>query len=296
MNRRSSSWREPEWRLAPVISVVTAFIACGGETLPPDTGGGGQLIDACTEAAGLETALVADFEALPVVNWFASNDMTPGGVVEPAILGGSPLEAPKCATDAAAGSAFHVRAIGFTAYGYSFGFNGLNAIPGAGAATYFDTAEWTGLSMWVRKGSSDSNSSIFASVSDRFTDPSGDFLGLFSEAESAQLLAPAQCPTDQAMGAGCYCNFNAVDVDNNGTPDPLLSQCDRFGAGIGIATEWRFFKVPFSRMRQRAYGRPSALSQPDRAILGIDIGLDGENWDFWIDDIAFYRDPVATPQ
>lgn len=284
------------WRFARISSVAAAFMACGGETLPPDTGGGSQLIDACAEAASLETAVVADFEDLPAVNWFASNDMTPGGVVEPAILGGTPLEAPKCATDTIAGSAFHVRAIGFTAYGYSFGFNGLNAIPGAGAATYFDAAEWTGLSMWVRKGSPDSNSSIFASVSDRFTDPSGDFLGLFSEAERSLLLAPEQCPTDQAMGAGCFCNFNAVDVDESGTPDPLLSQCDRFGAGIGIATEWRFFKVPFARMRQRAYGRPSTLPQPDRAILGIDIGLDGENWDFWIDDIAFYRDAVAVPQ
>ncbi len=278
------------WRLLPAAGFV-ALIHCGGETLPPSSGDGSQSSDPCTEAASIEKAVIADFETLPVVNWFASNDGTAGGVVDPVILGGSALEAPKCPTDATAGSAFHVRAIGFEAWGYSFGFNGLNAIPGAGTGgNYFDAAEWTGLSMWVRKGSPDSNSSIFASVSDKYTDPSGAFLDLF-EAGEADLLAPTQCPTDQAMGAGCYCNFDAVDVDGNGMTDPLLSQCDRFGAGIGIATEWRFFKVPFSRMRQRAYGRPSGLSQPDAAILGLDIGLDGENWDFWIDDIAFYREP-----
>lgn len=98
------------------------------------------------------------------------------------------------------------------------------------------------------------------------------------------------------MGEPCYCNYDAADVDDDGTPDPLLSQCDRFGAGVGISTEWRFFKVPFSRMRQRAYGRPSRLDAPDTKILGLEFGLDGENWDFWIDDLAFYRDASVNPQ
>jgi hypothetical protein len=26
-------------------------------------------------------------------------------------------------------------------------------------------------------------------------------------------------------------------------------------------------------------------------LLGVEIGLDGENWDFWLDELAFYREP-----
>jgi hypothetical protein len=39
------------------------------------------------------------------------------------------------------------------------------------------------------------------------------------------------------------------------------------------------------------------LSMPDTRILGLEFGLDGENWDFWLDELAFYRDAevAVTP-
>lgn len=227
--------------------------------------------------------MIADFEGmLPTgLSWFTGSDGT-STQVSPVPPGTSttPLEARKCPNDPAPGSGFRIVATGLQGYGYSFGFNGLNALPGAGGASYFDATNWDGLSMWVRKGTGPSASSIFASVNERYTDPSG--AALFTPAEAGVLL----------KSTGAYCDFNALDVvGNDGVLDPLLSQCDRFGAGVGIATEWRFFKVPFTRMRQRAFGRPSLQSTPDPRILGLDFGLDGENWDFWIDDLAFYRDP-----
>ena len=72
--------------------------------------------------------------------------------------------------------------------------------------------------------------------------------------------------------------------------DPLRTQCDRFGVGLGLGTDWRFFKIPFDKMRQRAYGRPSPNPVPDDRILGLEFGLSGRDWDFWVDEIAFYRD------
>jgi hypothetical protein len=208
----------------------------------------------------------------------------------------TPLEAPKCPTDAAPGSGLHIVATGLQAFGYSFGFNALDPLqpgePRAAGQSFFDAEAggWDGLSMWVRKGVGPSASSIFASVSDRFTEPSPTAVALFPTEEASALLPPNKCPP-ASMGGSCFCNFDAADVNDDGAPDPLLSQCDRFGAGVGIATEWRFFKVPFGKMRQRAYGRPSLRSAPDTKILGLEFGLDGENWDFWIDDLAFYREP-----
>ncbi len=278
-------------RCAIFVAAVICVSACGGEKVDPTDGGGEVPYDACQESRSLEKAMIADFDAATLATFTSSNDMTPGAVFTP----GQPtelLDAERCAGDPATAAAFHFVGTGFQSFGYSFGFNGLGMLPGSGGGTYFDATEWSGISLWVRKGTGPSASSIFASVAERFTVPSGGLL--FEAGESVNLLQPSQCPADQTMGGPCYCAFNAADVDGNGTLDPLQSQCDRFGAGVGIATDWRFFKIPFTRMRQRAYGRPSPLPAPDPLILGVEIGLDGENWDIWVDDLAFYREPAVS--
>jgi hypothetical protein len=255
-------------------------LGCGGKQVSDANGSDLPLYDPCAESSALTKVVIADFEgALPMgLNWSNNSDGTSMQLNPyPPATATTPLEATKCPNDAAPGSGFHIVATALQGWGYSFAFNGLNVLSGGSGSSYFDATEWDGLSMWVRKGTGPSASSIFASVSDRYTDPSG--AALFSAAEADLLLS-----------TGAYCDFSAIDVNNDQANDPLLSQCDRFGAGVGIATEWRFFKVPFSRMRQRAFGRPSQQSSPDVRILGLDFGLDGENWDFWIDDLAFYRD------
>jgi hypothetical protein len=275
-----------------VASLISAW-GCGGEEGTRTDGNNNMSYDACEESRSLDKVMIADFEEAPAVAFTSSNDMTPGAVFTAGLVTEA-LEAPKCPDDAAAGSAYHFVGTGFQSYGYSFGFNALNALPNAGGATYFNAEGWTGMSMWVRKGTQIpvSSSSIFASVAERFTAPSGS--PLFSGEEMDELLEANFCPADQTMGGRCYCAFNAADFDGNGvgdTAEALRSQCDRFGAGVGIATDWRFFKIPFTRMRQRAYGRPAPTPVPDPMLLGVEIGLDGENWDFWLDELAFYREP-----
>lgn len=243
-------------------------------------------VDACAESARLERLVVADFDMPSRASPTTGNDMTPNAVVSVDAM--APLEAPKCPGEPA-GNGYHFVGRGFQDYGYSYGYNTLGNLADGGP--YYDASAWTGISMWVRKGSGPSASVVFASVGDRYTVPPGG--SLFSADEEGLLLFGADCPMDQPAGVGCYCNYNAVDVNGDDAPDPLGSQCDRFGVGIGMSTSWRFFKVPFDRMRQRAYGRPSQLSLPDADIFAIDIALDGEDWDFWLDDLAFYREPAA---
>ncbi len=278
-----------------VTSLMSAW-GCGGEKGSSTDGNGNVPYDACVESKSLDKVMIADFEGPPVATFTSSNDMTPGAVFTAGLVT-EPLEAPKCPEDVAAGSAYHFVGTGFQSYGYSLGFNALNALPNAGGPTYFNAEDWTGMSMWVRKGTAlpVSSSSIFASVAERFTAPSGGTL--FSGDELDDLLDPGFCPDDQTPGA-CYCAFSAIDLDGSGgagdTAEALRSQCDKFGAGVGIATDWRFFKIPFTRMRQRAYGRPAPVPVPDPLVLGVEIGLDGENWDFWLDELAFYREPDAV--
>jgi hypothetical protein len=263
--------------------------ACGGKQLPEEQGGQQQAYDPCEDSRTLEVTLVADFESpfdpATGVNPVSGNDGTPGATFN---LAAEPLPATKCAGEPA-GSAYHLVATGLQAYGFSLGFSQLHLLPGAdGAGTHFNATSWTGISMWVRKGSPEATSSFFAAVADRYTDPGGDVL--FDETETVELLDAANCPAP-AM-SDCYCAFNALDVNGDTTPDPFSSQCDKFGAGIGMDTDWRFFKVPFSRMRQRAFGRPSELTEPERRILAFDFGISGTNIDFWLDELAFYREPA----
>jgi hypothetical protein len=284
MDRKLAMQRWSGLRISLALTAL-ALTHCGGETLPPEVDDGGQGTGPCEESSTLERLMIADFEGTPMASWFTGSDGTaPLNQLSPPppSVFTTPLEAPKCPEqDVAAGSAFQILATGLQSYGYSFGFNTFT-FPEAAGAAYFDASTWDGLSMWVRKGEGPSpearsSSSFFAGVSERFTDPAG-----------AVLFTPDEA--DLLLSTGTYCAYNAVDVTGDGVTDPTLSQCDRFGSGIGIATEWRFFKVPFSGMRQRAFGRPSAQSGVDTRIFGLDFGLDGENWDFWIDDIAFYRD------
>lgn len=284
----------PGLRLGPAAPALVAVLSgwgCGGETVTGTNGAATLPYDPCTDSQTIETVMVADFENAPLPAWNNGNDGTPGAVISANALGRvpEPLDVTKCPGDAP-GSGFHVVATGLQAYGYTFSFNGLNNLPGAGGDSYFDTTNWDGISMWVRKGSATAASSMFAAVGDRFTDPAG--AALFSAADDADLLPAGSCP-EQSMGLPCYCAYDAVDVTGDQVDDPLASQCDKFGAGVGVSTEWRFFKVPFTKMRQRAFGRPSPLPNPDTQLIVLDFSLRGINLDFWIDDLAFYRDTAG---
>ena len=271
----SSAFDLPLWMLLGG-TLAAGACGCGGEKIAGSSDDQVTPYDPCEDSASLEKAVVDDFESMPLVSFFTGFDDTSADVTPlPPSTTSTPLEAAKCASDATAGSAFHVVARGLQGYGYTFGFNTFTMLPGSGGQSYFDISNWDGISMWVRKGKEGAASSFFSSVADRYTSPMG--ASLFTPDEAAELVG------------GAYCADNASDVNNDGTPDPLRSQCDRFGVGIGIATEWRFFRVPFSRMRQRAYGRPSALSVPDAKIIGLNFEMRGDDLDLWIDEVAFYR-------
>ena len=65
-------------------------------------------------------------------------------------------------------------------------------------------------------------------------------------------------------------------------------KCDRFTAGIGLEENWRFYAIPFERFRQRGIGRSTpGLDRP--ALVGLELSFATGDWDFWVDDVAFYR-------
>jgi hypothetical protein len=90
-------------------------------------------------------------------------------------------------------------------------------------------------------------------------------------------------PDNMVQANNCY----DVSVD--------VLKCDRFGAGVGLEPEWRFVKVPFANMRQRGYGVVSPAGRLlTESLLAFGIYLDVGNWDFWIDNVAYYSDPKSA--
>jgi hypothetical protein len=270
-----------EW----LILVVGAALcgACGGET-GGDEGSGNDLeYNQCMDAAAVDKVLIGDFETPMAMGWSFNGDMSPAPILSPPVGGNPPTTAigdvQRCGPG---GSALHITASNIVSYGPSITFNQWMVLDPANTGTYFDASGYTGVAFWVRRGQN-SGTTLFASVAERSTDPTG--ASLFDGADGAMLL-----PT------GTYCGDNAVDVNGDGTMDPLQSQCDRFGAGIGLGTEWRFYKVPFSKMRQRAYGRPAFDPQPDSRVLRVQFDLDGAAWDLWIDDVSFYKEAPPVTQ
>jgi hypothetical protein len=116
-----------------------------------------------------------------------------------------------------------------------------------------DASEWDGISFWARVGPG-SRTPLHLEVSDPYTDSKAD---------------PPRCDSITEL-------------------DDTALGCDKFGADVLMGDTWRFFAIPFGEMRQGGWG-VSAPYLDIAHLLSIGFAYDVGVWDFWIDDIAFYR-------
>jgi hypothetical protein len=225
-----------------LASLVSLTCGCGGDDSSRTGADAPVPYDPCEESRSLDRVMVADFEMQPAVDWSTNSDGTTTNLSPvPTNTLITAIEAPKCPDEASAGSGFQVIATGLQGFGYTFTFNNLGVLQGTGA-THFDAAEWDGISMWVRKGTGPSASSIFASVADRFTEPSPAAAQLFSAEEAEALLPPGKCPaasmggpataismqlTWTMMGRRIHCSVNATGLGRASASPPSggFSRC-----------------------------------------------------------------------
>lgn len=126
----------------------------------------------------------------------------------------------------------------------------------------YDASGWDGISLWVRLGAGPSNRAMLVAAKDPF-----------SGATPGAAAAPHP-----------YCETA------DGVPD--AQKCDSFGLAVLLEPEWRFVKVPFALMQQKGFGAPSPTGKLDAAQLdALELGFSAGDWDLWIDDISFYREP-----
>lgn len=207
-----------------------------------------ERIDACREYQTYNHLLIEDFELGIAPTWWLSSDGT--GQVLP--MPGREPEATLIEGGRCGISKYALRitATGTEIYG---GAMGVTFSPAA-----IDASQYDGISFWGRRGM-DSKKVLYFSVSDPFTD----------EYNSAK----------QSLKGIPSC-LEETDNDNK--------KCDRYGLGVGLETEWRFFKVPFAEFSQRGYGKKTPelnISQ----IYGLNIGFETGDWEIWLDDISFYK-------
>jgi hypothetical protein len=197
-----------------------------------------------------------DFESGIASRFYADNDKTPGSTQDPLgeSVGPTELPEPRCPDDPAPSRlALRIQATGLRDWGgvVGKGFDPDN-FDGNGPEDGDVDDDWHGISFWARRGVGSPGRTMFAAISEFHTHEN--------------------------------CGF----CDPSG--EPVSEACDRFGVGIGLQEDWRFYAIPFASMRQRGYGKQADCLDQD-AIIGFGFYFGSGDWEIWIDDIRFYRGP-----
>jgi hypothetical protein len=127
-----------------------------------------------------------------------------------------------------------------------------------------DASSWDGISLWERRGEASSGGAVLFNVQDQYT----------------------------VAASGCGALAATEPADPNNPPPPDALKCDPFGLGVGLTSDWQFVKIPFAKTQQKGFGAPSPIGKLDTtALAGVQFVFSPGDWDVWIDDMAFYREP-----
>ncbi|WP_437786850.1 hypothetical protein [Sorangium sp. So ce1097] len=100
----------------------------------------------------------------------------------------------------------------------------------------------------------------------------------------------ARAEDDSATGM--FVTFVDQQTDNAGgicgTMAGQVPCYDHYNTSVTLTSDWKHFKVPVECLKQEGYGRFEALAQDRLGAIQFSFGR-GQAFDFWIDDVAFYR-------
>ncbi|MGC4064502.1 MAG: hypothetical protein QM784_07635 [Polyangiaceae bacterium] len=158
-----------------------------------------------------------------------------------------------------------MRAEGLYVWGAQFASDYSNS-----GAKHYDASEYDGVSFWARAANNKVGRSLYFALEDKYTKENGFAL---LDDDGKPILDP------NTGKQAYFCFDSKVDVE----------KCDRFGTGVGLETEWRFYKIPFASVAQRGFGAKSERLLTEE-LLGMSFYMDIGDWDFWIDQISFYKE------
>jgi hypothetical protein len=124
-----------------------------------------------------------------------------------------------------------------------------------------DASKWDGVAFWARLGPGPTHESIGITVGDAFT------------AGETYLDPDTNEPTS--------CSDTALSD---------AAKCDAYGVAVTLLPQWTFYRVSWEMLKQKGYGRPGPTSGLDTSRLRrIQVQAATGDWDFYLDDLSFYR-------
>jgi hypothetical protein len=210
----------------------------------------------CTATENLILEPIADFEVPPISGWSVSSD----GSADMAMMDVAVIEAGgRCGSM----QALHVYGGPYSDYGGGL-YHGMNA-DAEGDPAYpegTDASEWDGIVFFARAMPA-GRKNIRLDVSDLNTD-------------------------DSRNGADFAGPVNPDGCTPNAPEDGPAVGCDKFGGYATLDETWRAFTLDFVEMRQAGWGlQQKRFATED--IWSLNFSFAHGYWDFWIDDVAFFR-------
>jgi hypothetical protein len=128
--------------------------------------------------------------------------------------------------------------------------------------------DYLGVTFWARLGDTGGNNQLRLEVGEKHTDQ--NYMGVDGAEDGVD-----------GPDVGSICRANTSELDSE-------YGCDKFGFTALLRSNWQQFLVPFAEMRQQGWGRRAEYFDLT-AIMSFSIFYPQGTWDFWIDDLAFYR-------
>jgi hypothetical protein len=133
-----------------------------------------------------------------------------------------------------------------------------------------DASAFDGFSFWVKKGAGTSERSIIVLAVDLYTAGQKNIVNAITGEPTA-----------------CYGGEPII----SDVPDVDFEKCDPFAMGVTLEDDWTFVAIRFDEMRQKGFGMPSPEGLQTQELLRLQFLVTAGDWDFWLDDVAFFRDP-----
>jgi len=157
-----------------------------------------------------------------------------------------------------------------------------------------DASEWEGIALWVRRVpvpgvAEPTGRGVRVGIRDLFTVESTGADEKYCGSAATEENPEANRETAAADRSTCPTSPPCPTLGEVGADHPEKLCCDPFGLSVGLTDDWHLWTVPFAEMTQGGYGRIRPEGLQVSRLVRLELALGPGNYDFWIDDVAFYR-------
>ncbi len=157
-----------------------------------------------------------------------------------------------------------------------------------------DATGWEGISLWVRQVPNPDvaepvGRGVRVGIRDLFTVESTGADEKYCGSAATEENPEANRESPAADRSTCPPSGPCPTLSEVGADHPEKLCCDPFGVSVALTDDWYLWTIPFAEMEQGGYGRIRPEGLQISRLVRLELALGPGNYDFWIDDVAFYR-------